>query len=134
MSEGFRHIPPDPAGTHGGDTIPVDMEAWERQMSYVLTRLDEMQQRALTPDDIAHALQQAIAAAASNPETWAAAVAGARRATESHAGRWLVGSLWSVVRKGLVIVTLGMLIYSFGGWSALAGVFKGLVGSEAAAP
>ncbi len=127
---GFRHIPPEQPSTHGGDTIPVDMEAWERQMGYVLTRLDEIQQRALTPDDITRALQRAIADAASSPDTWAAAVAGARKATESHAGRWLVGSLWSVARKGLVILTLGMLIYSFGGWSALAGVFKSVVSSE----
>jgi hypothetical protein len=35
-----------------------------------------------------------------------------------------------VARKGLVILTLGMLIYSFGGWSALAGVFKSVVSSE----
>lgn len=128
MADGFNHIPPEPS-THGGDTIPVDMDAWERQMGYVLTRLDEIQQRALTPDDITRALQRAIADAASSPDTWAAAVAGARKATESHAGRWLVGSLWSVTRKGLVILTLGMLIYSFGGWSALAGVFKSAVGS-----
>lgn len=127
---GFRHIPPEQPSTHGGDTIPVDMDAWERQMGYVLTRLDEIQQRALTPEDITRALQRAIADAASSPDTWAAAVAGARKATESHAGRWLVGSLWSVARKGLVILTLGMLIYSFGGWSALAGVFKSVVSSE----
>ena len=121
---GFRHIVDQP------DTIPVNVESWEKQMGYVLTRLDEIQQRALTPDDIARALQTAIAQAASNQETWAAAVAGARRATESHAGRWLVGSLWSVTRKGLVIVTLGMLIYSFGGWSALSAAMKSMVGSE----
>jgi hypothetical protein len=127
---GFRHIPPEQPSTHGGDTIPVDVDTWERQIGYVLTRLDEIQQRALTPDDITRALQRAIADAASSPDTWAAAVAGARKATESHAGRWLVGSLWSVARKGLVILTLGMLIYSFGGWSALAGVFKSVVSSE----
>ena len=99
-------------------------------MGYVLTRLDELQQHALTPDDITQALQTAIAQAASNPDTWAAAVAGARKATESHAGRWLVGSLWAVTRKGIVIVTLGMLIYSVGGWSALSATLKSMVGSE----
>ena len=129
MADGFKHIPPEPS-THGGDTIPVDMETWERQMGYVLTRLDEIQQRALTPDDITRALQRAIADAASSPDTWAAAVAGARKATETHAGHWLVVSLWSVTRKGLVILTIGMLIYSFGGWSALAGVFKSVAGTE----
>lgn len=116
----------------GGDTIPVDIDTWERQMGYVLTRLDAIEQAALKPEDIAAALQRSIVAAASSPDTWAAAVAGARQATEKHAGRWLVGSVWSVVRKGIVIVTLGMLIYSFGGWSALAGMFKAMVGSEAA--
>lgn len=126
---GFRHIPPDPQPS-GGDTIPVDVDTWEQQMGYVLTRLDEMQRRALTPEDIARALQQAIAQAASSPETWAAAVAGARNATETHAGRWLVGSLWAVLRKGLVILTIGMLIYSFGGWSALAAMFKSLMSTE----
>ncbi len=129
-SSGFAHISTGNRPPDAGDTIPVDIETWERQMGYVLTRLDEIQQRALTPDDITRALQRAIADAASSPDTWAAAVAGARKATESHAGRWLVGSLWSVTRKGLVILTLGMLIYSFGGWSALAGVFKSVAGSE----
>ena len=126
---GFRHIPPDPS-PNGGDTIPVDVDTWERHMGYVLTRLDEIQQRALTPDDITRALQRAIADAASSPDTWAAAVAGARKATESHAGRWLVGSLWAVTRKGLVILTLGMLIYSFGSWSALSAMLKSLVSTE----
>lgn len=116
----------------GGDTVPVDIDTWERQMGYVLTRLDEIQSRALTPETLAEALQIAISRSASSPDTWAAAVAGARKATEKHAGRWLVGSVWAVVRKGLVIVTLGMLIYSFGGWSALAAMLKSLVGSEAA--
>lgn len=114
------------------DTIPVDIETWERQMGYVLTRLDEIQGRALTPEDIAAALRGAIAQAASSPETWAAAVSGMRQATERNAGRWLIGGVWAVARKVLVITALGMLVYSVGGWSALAGLFKAVAAGEAA--
>lgn len=60
----------------GGDTVPVDIDTWERQMGYVLTRLDEIQSRALTPETLAEALQIAISRSASSPDTWAAAVAG----------------------------------------------------------
>lgn len=114
------------------DTIPVDIETWERQMGYVLTRLDEIQGRALTPEDIAAALHGAITQAASSPETWAAAVSGMRQATERNAGRWLIGGVWAVARKALVITALGMLVYSVGGWSALAGLFKAVAAGEAA--
>ncbi len=47
----------------------IDIETWERQMGYVLTRLDAIESAALKPEDIAKGLQTAIITAASSPET-----------------------------------------------------------------
>lgn len=120
---GFRHIPPDQA-----DTIPI--ETWEKQMGYVLTRLDTIEQAALKPEALAFAFQQAIIVAAANPESWAAAAAGFKKATESHAGKWLVRGLMGLLSKTAFILVIGMAIYSFGGWTALAKMWNVVTGNE----
>jgi len=74
--------------------------------------------------ELTAALQQGLISAASDPDTWAAMVRGARSATERRAGRWVLGSVWAVTRKGLLLLALGMSIYSVGGWTALAALFK----------
>ena len=122
---GYRHIPPDPQP----DTMPV--EAWERQMGYVMERLDSIEAKALKPDDIARALQQAIMAAAQSPETWSAALTGAKAATSNHAGRVVLGALGALASRALLVLVIGMLVYSVGGWTALAKVWNAVTGSEA---
>ena len=37
---------------------------------------------------------------------------------------WVLGSVWAVTRKGLLLLALGMIVYSVGGWTALSELLK----------
>lgn len=104
----------------------IDQAVIEEHLGLVLARIEGLEQAALKPADIAAAVGAGMVEAAKNPDTWAAALSGLRKSTEQHAGKWLVGALWAVAKKGLVIVVIGMLIYSFGGWTALSAAWKAL--------
>ena len=104
----------------------IDQAVIEEHLGVVLARIEGIEQAALKPKDVAAAVGAGMVEAASNPATWTAALSGLRKSTEQHAGRWLVGALWAVAKKGLVIVVIGMLIYSFGGWTALSAAWKAL--------
>lgn len=108
----------------------VDQEAIEAHLGLVLERIEAVEQAALKPADITASVRAGIAEAACNPDTWAAAVSGIRASTEHHAGRWLVGAMWSVLRKALVVIVIGMLVYSVGGWSALSALWKAVWGQQ----
>lgn len=62
---------------------------------------------------------------------WLAGFALLQEKAEAHAGRFVIGSMSSVVRKVSMFVLLGGLVYAVGGWSALAGLFKSLFSSGA---
>lgn len=107
-----------------------DQEAFELQLGLVLERVDDVAQAALTPKDVAAAVRDGITAALADPATWAAAVGGMRASTEEHAGRWMVGAVWSVVRKLALFTLAGLVVYSIGGWSALSAVWKSIWGPQ----
>jgi len=48
-----------------------------------------------------------------------------RQATD-HAGRFVLGGSWGLVRNAGMFLTLGGIVYAIGGWSALAGLAKTL--------
>ena len=109
---------PPPPEDSGPETEPMTITA-------LADRIDDLhvELRAL-PVELTAALQQGLISAASDPDTWAAMVRGARSATERHAGRWVLGSVWAMTRKGLLLLALGMIVYSVGGWTALTALFK----------
>lgn len=107
-----------------------NQDVFEQQLGLVLERVDEVAKAALTPQDVATAVRDGITAALSDPATWAAAVGGMRASTEEHAGRWMVGAVWSVVRKLAFFTLAGLVVYSIGGWSALSAVWKSIWGPQ----
>jgi hypothetical protein len=107
-----------------------NQDAFEAQLGLVLERVDEVAQAALTPKQVADAVRDGITAALADPATWAAAMGGMRASTEEHAGRWMVGAVWSVIRKMALFTLAGLVVYSVGGWSALSALWKTIWGSQ----
>lgn len=114
----MAHRRPPPPEDSEPETEPMTIAALADRIDGLHVELRQL------PIELTSALQQGLITAASNPDTWAAMVRGARSATERHAGRWVLGSVWAVTRKGLLLLALGMIVYSVGGWTALTALFK----------
>jgi hypothetical protein len=80
---------------------------------------------------VADAVRDGITAAI-NPQTaeafWAAALTVLQRRAQEHTGRFVLGGLWGLARKVSLFLLLGGFVYAVGGWQALAGFFKLLLG------
>lgn len=59
---------------------------------------------------------------------WAAGLQVLQRRTSEHAGRFVLGGIIGVFRRLGTFLLLGGLVYAVGGWQALAGLVKLLVG------
>lgn len=57
---------------------------------------------------------------------WGAGLKVLQRQATDHAGRFVLGGLWGLVRRAGMFLTLGGIVYAIGGWSALAGLAKTL--------
>ena len=55
---------------------------------------------------------------------WAAGLIVLQRQATDHAGRFVIGGLWGLIRKASMFLVLGGVVYAIGGWGALAGLFK----------
>lgn len=55
---------------------------------------------------------------------WSAGLNVLQRQATDHAGRFVLGGLWSMVQRLSMFVVLGGVVYAVGGWAALAGLFK----------
>ena len=51
---------------------------------------------------------------------WGAGLRVLQRSASEHTGRFVIGGLWGLARKASVFLLLGGLVYSVGGWTALA--------------
>ena len=102
-------------------TVEVEGPAARRQIEALAGMLPEM-----IKDGTAQGLQAALA----QPETWAAAATGFRKAARLEAGEAVMSGLAVLLRKALLFIVLGALVYWVGGWSALAGLFKALGGGS----
>lgn len=60
---------------------------------------------------------------------WAAGVSVLQKQATQHAGRFVLGGLWGLLRKASLFLTLGGIVYAIGGWAALATLFKALFSS-----
>lgn len=88
----------------------------------------------LTDETIAY-LEERIAAAVGNgiktaitEETavafWSAGLAALQKQATQHAGRFVLGGIWGLVRKASLFFMLGGIVYAIGGWAALAALAK----------
>lgn len=57
---------------------------------------------------------------------WAAGFTMLQDQASEHAGRFVIGGLWGLMRKLMMFLTLGGIVYAIGGWSGLAALFKAL--------
>lgn len=88
----------------------------------------------LTDETIAY-LEARIAAAVGNgiktaitEETavafWSAGLAALQKQATQHAGRFVLGGIWGLLRKASLFFMLGGIVYALGGWAALAALAK----------
>lgn len=93
-----------------------------------------VQEVRLRPETIEH-LEEKIAKAvrdgissAMNEETaaafWGAGLMLLRKQATERAGQAVIGGLWALCTRAVMFFVLGGLVYSVGGWSALAAFFK----------
>lgn len=57
---------------------------------------------------------------------WSAGAKVFRKQATEHTGKFVIGGLMGLVRKVGLFVVLGGIVYAFGGWGALATLFKTL--------
>ena len=92
----------------------------------------------LTDETIAY-LEERIAAAVGNgiktaitEETavafWSAGLAALQKQATQHAGRFVLGGIWGLLRKASLFFMLGGVVYAVGGWAALAAMAKTIFG------
>jgi hypothetical protein len=96
-------------------------------MDEVLRAQDQiasMQGQALQADDVQQAVANGIRDAVSDPALWAAAVVAMQTHAKSEAGGWLINLIKAALSKVLLFGTVGLAVYSIGGWSALAAFFQ----------
>ena len=55
---------------------------------------------------------------------WGAGLRVLQRQATDHAGRFVIGGLWGLIRRASMFLVLGGVVYAIGGWSALAGLAK----------
>ena len=92
----------------------------------------------LTDETIAY-LEERIAAAVGNgiktaitEETavafWSAGLAALQKQATQHAGRFVLGGIWGLLRKASLFFMLGGVVYAVGGWAALVALAKTIFG------
>lgn len=110
--------------------VVIDINHFEATMGLVLDRLAAVEGGQLTRADVAAAMGEGIERAFANPATWCGAGDGLRRAAEAQAGPWLVKALLRFAVRTIILCGVGVVIYQFGGWTALAAAWKAFGGGQ----
>lgn len=98
------------------------------------------QEVRLLPETLAH-LEERIAQAVRDgikgsmtDETaaafWGAGIDLLQKQATKRAGQIVIGGLWGLMQRVMLFLFLGGLVYSVGGWSALATLFKTVFGGQ----
>lgn len=64
---------------------------------------------------------------------WGAGLRVLQKQATDHAGRFVIGGIWGLMRRASMFLVLGGVVYAIGGWSALAGLAKTIF-SQGATP
>lgn len=59
---------------------------------------------------------------------WSAGLAALQKQATQHAGRFVLGGIWGLLRKASLFFMLGGIVYAVGGWAALAALAKTIFG------
>jgi len=87
-------------------------------------QLAKQRSEVLTTDMLSRSITSGILTAVSDPAMWHSAMIAMQTRAKVEAGGWLLGSLKAVVSRLAWILVIGMAAYWFGGWAALAALFK----------
>ena len=123
-------------------TVPVDLMNAETKYVYLAVqgltdeitglRGDLQEDVDKTSKVVAEAVSEGILAVLRDEEVvrafWASAFDQLQVQARAKTGEFVLGSIWSAVTKGLMFLALGYLVYLFGGWTALATLWKALFG------
>ena len=91
----------------------------------VQDQVTEARGEAVTAEAMKTAVADGIRVAVSDPKLWASALEAMQRHAQTEAGGWLLSWIKGLFSKVLLFCVLGAAVYSLGGWSALAALFKG---------
>lgn len=80
--------------------------------------------REMLHHEMPNAVSAGIRTAVSDPALWADLRKAFVAQAHQEAGGWLIGGLKMFFGKILLFVVVGMIVYMWGGWSALVGFFK----------
>ena len=80
---------------------------------------------AVTAQAMKTAVADGIREAVSDPELWTAALGAMQKRAQTEAGGWLFAWVKGLASKFMLFCLFGAAVYSLGGWTALAGLFKG---------
>jgi len=100
----------------------------ERRATPPEVRLDDATVRAIE-ERIASAVSKAVRDSITEETAtafWTAGFDALQRHATQHAGRFVIGGLFSVAKRMGLFLTLGGLVYAVGGWTALSTLFKAL--------
>jgi hypothetical protein len=87
-------------------------------------RLTEIQtaietQAQQTREAMPEALRKIVTDEEAMDQFWGAAFSSLQAAAQKHTGRLLFSGLKAVLAKATLFVTLGLIVYAIGGWTAL---------------
>ena len=99
-------------------STPAEVRLTDETIEYLETRI-----ASAVGSGIKSAMTEDTAAA-----YWMAGLTVLQRHATQHAGRFVLGGLWGLLRKASLFMMLGGLVYALGGWSALAALFKAIFG------
>jgi len=88
---------------------------------------------AFLKDEISEAVRVGITSAVNEKTAeafWTAGLTVLQRQAQQHAGRFVIGGIWGLLRKIGTFLFLGSIVYAIGGWSALVGFAKLLFSSS----
>lgn len=127
------HPPPPPSFQTGVDNS-ADQPRPERRNP---PPVQEVRLRQETLDHLEEKIAQAVRKGikgAANEETaaafWGAGIDLLRKQATERAGQAVIGGLWGLMQRVMLFLFLGGLVYSVGGWSALAALFKTVFGGQ----
>lgn len=103
---------------HSERRRPAEVRLTDETIEYLETRI-----AAAVEKGIKWSMTEDTAAA-----FWVAGLNVLQEQASEHAGRFVLGGLWGLLRKASLFMMLGGIVYAIGGWSAMAALFKAIFG------
>lgn len=106
----------------------------QEQLEYLAEVVSRLEEKTLNPQALSDAVAAGMRQAVSSPEFWDDGLAAMGKHTKEAAGGFLLQGVGGAFKKSLLFIGAGLLVYSVGGWSGLASLFKTVFGFEGLKP